>query len=78
LGNSFSIFPKPVAEHGLRTNGIYGLVRHPMYAGLIGAGFGLGLATGNPVLWGPTVLLLVFFDFKARYEETMLAELHVD
>jgi protein-S-isoprenylcysteine O-methyltransferase Ste14 len=33
--HSFSVFPEPKPKGKLVTNGIYGFIRHPMYAGIL-------------------------------------------
>lgn len=46
LGKSLSPWPAPVKDNELNTDGIYGVIRHPMYTGEIGRGRGGG--------WGGT------------------------
>lgn len=53
--------------------GAYSLVRHPIYSGLILAAFGWALLRGSPLGLIYGVVLLVFFDLKARREERWLA-----
>lgn len=38
LGKSLSPWPAPVKDNELNTDGVYGVVRHPMYTGEIGRG----------------------------------------
>src|SRR6266568_4067770 len=57
----------------LRQGGIFGLVRHPVYGGVILIGLGWSLADA-PLGLVPTALLAVLFDLKARREEAWLIE----
>jgi len=44
LGSSFTPLPRPRARTSLRQGGIFGLVRHPVYGGVILIGLGWSLA----------------------------------
>lgn len=60
-------------DHQLRTSGLYGMTRHPVYTGIIAmlAGTALALGVGR---WGPlTVVVAVILVAKARAEERLLA-----
>ena len=73
LGVSTTAFPKPV-EHGeLRTDGIYGLARHPIYGGVILLAFGWSLLRG-PIALVPTAALVALFVLKSMREEAFLVE----
>lgn len=73
LGKNLTPFPKPKDNAGaLVTNGVYGLVRHPIYSGF-------ALAALGWTLWWETLLgialalaLFVWFEFKSRREEKWL------
>lgn len=52
LGRSFGIVP---ANRGVKTGGLYRLVRHPIYFGYLLTG--LSLTAQNPVAWNAGVLL---------------------
>jgi protein-S-isoprenylcysteine O-methyltransferase Ste14 len=73
LGRSFTPLPRPRAGTRLRQGGIFGLVRHPVYGGVILIGLGWSLADA-PLGLVPTALLAVLFDLKARREEAWLSE----
>lgn len=74
LGGSLTPFPRP-KEHGiLVTDGPYGIVRHPIYTGVVLTCFGMALGTESLLRLGLTALLLVFFDVKSRREEQWLEE----
>ena len=73
LGSSFTPLPRPRGRTRLRQSGIFRLVRHPVYGGVILIAFGWSFAEA-PLGLVPTVLLAVLFDFKARREEAWLIE----
>lgn len=74
LGRNLSPFPKPIAGGTLVTTGVYGIVRHPIYTGLILGTLGWGLLMSSLLGVALAIILLVFFDLKSRREETWLAE----
>ena len=55
-------------------DGVFGLVRHPMYGGLVIAALGWGLVMASPTALAGALVLGVFFDLKSRREEAWLAE----
>lgn len=67
-------FPYPRRGATLVTGGIYRFIRHPMYSGLVAASLGWALTWLSPpgVLY--VVLVALFFDRKAAYEEARLRE----
>ena len=74
LRSALTPFPKPTAATELVERGAYGLVRHPIYGGLIVASFGWGLAKASPAALAGAAVLWLFFDLKSRREERWLAE----
>ncbi len=74
LGGNLTPFPRPRESAGLVDTGAYGLVRHPIYGGLILGGVGWGLCTASPVSLVASLVLAAFFDLKSRREEAWLAE----
>src|SRR5439155_388289 len=72
LGRSFTPLPRPRARTRLRQGGIFRLVRHPVYGGVIL--IGLGSLADAPLGLVPTALLAVLFDLKARREEAWLIQ----
>ena len=74
LDKSLTPFPKPPEKAQLVRHGIYALMRHPVYAGLI------ALSLGWACLWGSrrglalALLQAVLLDAKARREERWLRE----
>lgn len=74
LGRALTPTPVPRDSAELTTTGIYGLVRHPIYSGLLVLGLGLvviGASWLHVLAW---VALLVLLAAKARVEEWMLLE----
>ena len=78
LGSNLTPLPHPVGGGQLVASGVYRVVRHPIYVGLVAAGAGWGLATASVPAIALTALLLAFFDLKARREEAWLAEAYPD
>ena len=69
LGKSYGVLPM---NRGLRFDGAYRLVRHPIYASY--ALLDLGLALGAPSARNTLVLIvaLTLYALRARYEEALL------
>ena len=69
---SFTPFPSPKPQGKLVNSGIYKLVRHPIYTGLIVLSLGLSLIdrTEESIIW--LVLFGWFLGFKSRFEEKRL------
>jgi protein-S-isoprenylcysteine O-methyltransferase Ste14 len=74
LGSNLTPFPKPIEGGTLVTSGVYGLVRHPIYTGLILGTLGWAIFRSNLLGVGLAVALFLFFDLKSRREERWLAE----
>lgn len=74
LGSALTPTPVPTRAGELRTAGPYGLVRHPIYTGLLVAVAGVTLRSGSVATLAVALATLVFFHLKARWEETHLAE----
>lgn len=76
MGSALTATPVPLETAALRTSGIYSVVRHPIYVGLLLAALGFTVAVGS--LWQVVVLVLlaVFFAGKATWEDRLLAEKH--
>jgi protein-S-isoprenylcysteine O-methyltransferase Ste14 len=72
LGTMWSLAPVVKDHHQLRTDGPYGITRHPIYTGILGMLLGTVLVAG---LGGSLVILpvgLVVFEIKLRREERLL------
>jgi protein-S-isoprenylcysteine O-methyltransferase Ste14 len=61
-------------DHQLHTDGLYGMVRHPIYTGAVGMGMGTALINGLGAWLGGLVLFSAFLCIKASIEERLLIE----
>ena len=75
LGRQLTPFPRPVADGALRRDGVYGLVRHPMYGGALLLILGWALLS-SPLVLLPLALAAVFLYAKSRREEAWLVAQH--
>ena len=73
LGRQLTPFPRPVDDGTLRQDGVYGMVRHPMYGGALLLMLGWALLS-SPVALIPLAVAAVFLDAKRRREEAWLSE----
>ena len=64
--------PAPLDGAVLMDGGPYGLVRHPIYGGVILGFVGLTTKGGNVYALGLSLLLIPFFYAKSRHEERLL------
>lgn len=72
LGKSLTANPVPNADGVLATTGIYSIVRHPIYLGLLIITLGLVISSGvwaQIIIWIALAVLLVY---KMRWEEVLL------
>ncbi len=72
LGKSLTANPVPNQDGVLVTKGIYSIVRHPIYVGLLGITLGLVVSSGvwaQIIVWIALAILLVY---KMRWEEVLL------
>jgi len=69
LRRSFSIMAE---VRSLITTGIYGLIRHPMYAGELIHSFGISLVFNNITAYSMCALLIVLQSIRAMIEEHKL------
>ncbi len=67
-------FPRPKHDATLVEEGVYAVVRHPIYGGLSLAALGWALAWRSPVTLCLSLLLFLFFDIKSRREEQWLRQ----
>ncbi len=72
LGDNLSVLPHPKDGARLVQTGAYGVVRHPIYSGLIIGATGWALLNASVVTLVYAALLFVFFDAKSRREERYL------
>lgn len=64
LRRQLTAFPRPVADGELIAEGVFGLVRHPMYGGGILCAVGWGLLTASVPTLLCALALALFFDLK--------------
>lgn len=69
-----SIWPAPVPGAELRTDGMYGYIRHPIYAGLLLASIGFAVSTGSPERFALTLAMTAFLAKKIEVEEEFLSK----
>jgi protein-S-isoprenylcysteine O-methyltransferase Ste14 len=72
LGRALTPTPVPVAGAGLRTDGAYRWVRHPIYSAVLLMVGGYVIAIGSVWSAACAVVLLVFFVLKSRWEDGLL------
>jgi protein-S-isoprenylcysteine O-methyltransferase Ste14 len=74
LGKSLTANPVPIEDGKLVTTGIFSIVRHPIYLGLLVVTLGLVVARGvwaQIIVWAALAMLLTY---KMRWEEVMLSK----
>ena len=75
LGRAMTPNPRPRAGAGLREEGPYALVRHPVYGGVVLGALAWSLWL-SPAALAPTAFTGAFLDLKARREEAWLEQRH--
>lgn len=74
LGQNLTPLPYPKADGELIQSGIYGVVRHPLYSGIILAAKAYAIGQLSLSHLAATFVLFLFFNFKAKREENWLSE----
>lgn len=74
LGNALTPHPRPRDGAPLVETGIYALVRHPIYGGLILAAFGWAIFRASLIAVGLAVILAGFLRLKSAREEAWLQQ----
>jgi protein-S-isoprenylcysteine O-methyltransferase Ste14 len=72
LRDALTPLPYPRADAELVETGVYALVRHPIYGGLVAMAVGWGLLMASPAALAAAVVLFLFFELKSRREEAWL------
>ncbi len=73
LGPALTPLPRPSGKGELVVSGPYAVVRHPIYSGVAAAAAGFSVLVSSWWSLGASLLLAVFFHFKAVREEEWLA-----
>ena len=73
LGKNLTPLPHPKDDGTLVTSGVYGIVRHPIYSGVVFLAIAYSCWQWSLSHAIGTILLLLFFDVKARKEESWLS-----
>jgi len=71
-GRKLTPLPEPNPALGLQRTGVYAVIRHPMYTGLLLSAFGLAILAQKPLAIAAAGALTAFFNLKAREEERRL------
>lgn len=74
LGSALTPLPYPGARAVLRDTGVYAVVRHPMYSGILLAAFGWALIRAGWLTIGYAAAVWLFFELKVRREEKWMME----
>ena len=74
LGKLWSAFVTRKDEHRIIDSGPYGIVRHPIYTGIILAAVAVAILKGNLYAFTGALLIVAGFWIKARLEERFLSE----
>lgn len=74
LNKNLSPFPTPKNNAVLLQNGLFKLVRHPIYSGIILVVVGYSIYQNSLYKGLISLLLLTLFHFKTKYEEQKLSE----
>jgi protein-S-isoprenylcysteine O-methyltransferase Ste14 len=72
MGRDLRVHPVPGEQARLRTGGIYGLIRHPMYLAVLLAALGVVLSTGRLLAVLATLGLAAVLTAKAAFEDRLL------
>ena len=72
LGKSLTANPVPLENATLKTSGLYSVVRHPIYLGLVLVALSAAAQKGGWIHMASAISLIILLSYKARFEETML------
>ncbi len=78
LGRNLTALPHPIDDGQMVQAGLYSVVRHPIYAGVIFGSFGAALLAVSLAGVIMAALVLIFFDRKSRREEAWLTEKYAE
>lgn len=74
LGRNITAVPHPKEDATFVDSGVYRIVRHPIYCGIILAAFGYALVGASLLTLLYALILFIFFDIKSRREEKFLRQ----
>jgi protein-S-isoprenylcysteine O-methyltransferase Ste14 len=74
LGRALTATPLPNGRGSLRNGGLYRVVRHPIYSGVLLIVIGLAVRSASWVSGALAAVTIVFFNVKALWEERRLSE----
>ena len=74
LGRDTRVNPVPHRDTHLHTNGIYAVIRHPMYTALLLGALGVTLVTGRLLSLLALIGLAGLLHLKSRFEDRLLFE----
>ncbi|MBK6731069.1 MAG: isoprenylcysteine carboxylmethyltransferase family protein [Bacteroidetes bacterium] len=74
LNRNLRAVPTPVENGTLITHGIFSIVRHPIYTGILLVAFGGLVIHFSFALLSIAIALFILFSIKSSYEERMLSE----
>lgn len=72
LGRNRTPLPAPRPGSTLVTTGIYGRIRHPLYAAMMAMGIGWACFWSSGIALGLAFAFIPFLHAKARFEERLL------
>jgi protein-S-isoprenylcysteine O-methyltransferase Ste14 len=78
LGRSLTPLPYPREDGQLVRSGVYSIVRHPIYSGVILAAIAWTMFQFSLTHLVGTILFFLFFDAKSRQEEIWLSDRYPD
>ena len=79
LGKNWSNQIKIYDDHSLVSNGVYKIVRHPLYASIIWMFFGASLIYSNYLAFLANLIIFIpFMYYRAKQEETLLKNEFID
>jgi protein-S-isoprenylcysteine O-methyltransferase Ste14 len=74
LKSNLTAYPTPKETAFLYTGGLYGVVRHPIYSGVVILFLGLSFVSASFIKLFITLILMILFHFKSEYEEVQLSQ----
>lgn len=74
LGRDLTPLPLPPADGRLRTGGVYAVVRHPVYTGVMAASVARGVQAGGRMRPAAAAALCALLTVKAVWEERRLRD----